>query len=176
MTNYTVFLRGINVGGINIKMAELRTALAALPLGAVKTLLASGNVVCTSGATAAEVKALVEGCLRENFGYDAWVVVLEAARLQAIIEACPYPADDKATHSYVTLSSEPGMLDELEAQGRELPGTELSRLSPESLAWLAPAGGTLDSQFSKLSAKARYKSTTTTRNLRTLLKCRDAMA
>lgn len=175
MTNYAVFLRGINVGGINIKMAELRAALAALPLENVKTLLASGNVVCTSDAPVTEVKALVEGCLREKFGYDAWVVVLDQPRLKAIIETCPYPADDKATHSYVTLSSQPDMLDELETLGRDLPATELRRLSPEALAWLAPAGGTLESEFSKLSARARYKSTTTTRNLRTLLKCRDAM-
>jgi hypothetical protein len=42
------------------------------------------------------------------------------------------------------------------------------------MAWLAPAGGTLDSPFSKLSSKARYKSTTTTRNLRTMIKVRDA--
>jgi hypothetical protein len=34
----------------------------------------------------------------------------------------------------------------------------------------------LDSPFSKLSAKARYKSTTTTRNLRTMIKVRDATA
>ncbi|WP_104088284.1 DUF1697 domain-containing protein [Arthrobacter sp. GMC3] len=176
MTNFAVFLRGINVGGINIKMAELRTALAALPLSGIKTLLASGNVVCSTDAPAVDVKALVENCLRENFDYDAWVVVIDQARLQAIIDACPYPADDKTQHSYVTLSSDPAVLDELESLGRELPATELGRLSPEALAWLATAGGTLDSPFSKLSAKARYKSTTTTRNLRTLLKCRDAMA
>lgn len=175
MTNYAIFLRGINVGGINIKMAELRTALTQLPLGNVKTLLASGNVVCSSEADAGEVKSLLEACLRENFGYDAWVVVLDEARLASVLEACKYPADDKTQHSYVTLSSATAILDELESLGRELATTELTRLSPEALAWLAPAGGTLDSPFSKISAKARYKSTTTTRNLRTLLKCRDAM-
>jgi uncharacterized protein (DUF1697 family) len=176
MTNYAVFLRGINVGGINIKMADLRTALQKLPLTGVKTLLASGNIVCSAEVPAAELKSLVEGCLRENFGYDAWVVVLDQERLEAIIAACPYPPDSKEQHSYVTLSSDPAVLDELETLGGGLAGVELARLSPEALAWLAPAGGTLDSPFSKLSAKAKYKSTTTTRNVRTLLKCRDALA
>lgn len=175
MTNFGVFLRGINVGGINIKMAELREALTRLPLTGVKTLLASGNVVCATEGTATELKTLVEGCLRENFGYDAWVVVIDQDQLAAIIEACPYPSDDKSQHSYVTLSSDTAVLDELERLGHELPDTRLTRLSPESLAWLAPAGGTLDSPFSKLSAKAKYKSTTTTRNLRTMLKVRDAL-
>jgi hypothetical protein len=49
-------------------------------------------------------------------------------------------------------------------------------LGPEALAWLAPAGGTLDSPFSKLSSKAKYKASTTTRNLRTMIKVRDAAA
>jgi uncharacterized protein (DUF1697 family) len=176
MTNYAVFLRGINVGGINIKMADLRAALEALPVTGVKTLLASGNFVCAAKATAGELKSLVEACLREDFGYDAWVVVLDPSRLNAIIDACPYPSDNKEQHSYVTLSSDPAILDELQTLGGALAGVDLARLSPEALAWLAPAGGTLDSPFSKLSAKAKYKSTTTTRNLRTLLKCRDALS
>lgn len=174
MTSYAVFLRGVNVGGINLKMAELRTALETLGLTDVKTLLASGNFVTVSDATPSALKSSVEGCLRRTFGYEAWVVVLTAHQLTDIIRACPYPADDPQTHSYLTLSCDPFALDALEEAGRE--ETELSRLSPEALAWLAPAGGTTESPFSKLCAKAKYKSTTTTRNLRTLVKVRDALA
>ncbi|WP_449373298.1 DUF1697 domain-containing protein [Arthrobacter psychrolactophilus] len=176
MTKYAVFLRGINVGGINLKMADLRTALATLPLSHVKTLLASGNVVCTAKASPVDLKSMVEALLRATFGYEAWVIVLDQDQLENIIRACPWPADDTQTHSYVTLSSDPVVLDELAQHGGEITGVELSRLSPEALAWPAPAGGTLDSPFSKLSARPRYKSTTTTRNLRTLVKCRDALA
>ena len=174
MNSYAVFLRGINVGGINIKMAELKEALKSRPFSAVKTLLASGNVVLASELPAAGVKAEFEACLRETFGYDAWVVVLEASRVAELVDACPYPADDTATHSYVTLSSDTGILSELFDAGSALEGVELTRLGPEAVAWLAPAGGTLDSPFSKLSAKAKYKASTTTRNLRTLVKVRDA--
>lgn len=176
MENYAVFLRGINVGGINIKMADLKAALKDYPFTKVKTLLASGNVVLQSELGPAEVKSRFEECLRESFGYDAWVVVLTAARVAELVEACPYPADDKSTHSYVTLASDEDMLDELFDAGEALGGVEQTRLGPEASSWLAPAGGTLDSPFSKLSAKARYKATTTTRNLRTLIKVRDAAA
>lgn len=175
MSKYAVFLRGINVGGIKVKMAELRTALATLPLSKVRTLLASGNIVCTAEVSAPELKTMVENLLRERFGYDAWVVVIDQPTLESIIAACPYPGDDEATHSYITLSSDPATLDDLARQGGAIPGVELARLSPEALAWTAPAGGTLDSPFSKLSAKPRYKSTTTTRNVRTLVKCRETM-
>lgn len=175
MNSYAIFLRGVNVGGINIKMADLKQTLETLPVTDVKTLLASGNVVCRSAKTPAELKLAVETTLREAFGYDAWVVILPETKLQEILTACPYPDDDKDTHSYLTLTSSPAALDELQAQAQEFPTLEFTRLSPESIAWLAPAGGTLDSPFSKLTAKAKYKATTTTRNLRTLIKCRDAL-
>jgi uncharacterized protein (DUF1697 family) len=176
MSSYAVFLRGINVGGINIKMAELRSALESLPFSGVKTLLASGNVVLESDLDASAVKNAVEACLREAFGYDAWVVVLTAQQVGELVDTCPYPADDEATHSYVTLSSDPAMLDELSVAVTAAGGVEQLRLAPEALAWLAPAGGTIDSPFSKISAKPRYKASTTTRNLRTLIKVRDASA
>ena len=176
MNSYAVFLRGINVAGINIKMADLREALKSRPFSGVKTLLASGNVVLASGLDPAGVKAEFEACLRETFGYDAWVVVLAAPRVAELVAACPYPADDAATHTYLTLASDPDVLAELHDAGRALDGTELTRLGPEALAWLAPAGGTLDSPFSKLSAKPKYKAATTTRNLRTMIKVRDAAA
>lgn len=174
MGSYAVFLRGINVGGINIKMADLKVALRSRGFDDVKTLLASGNVVLASEQDAAAVKQQFEECLRESFGYDAWVVVLTAKRVSELVDACPYPEDDKSTHTYITLASDTAMLDELDAAGAAIEGAEQKRLGPEALAWLAPAGGTLDSPFSKISSKARFKATTTTRNLRTMIKVRDA--
>ena len=176
MNSYAVFLRGINVGGINIKMAELKEALKSRPFSDVKTLLASGNVVLASDLDAAGVKKEFEACLREAFGYDAWVVVLTADRVAELVAACPYPADDASTHTYLTLASDAAVLTELYEAGSALDGAELTRLGPEALAWLAPAGGTLDSPFSKLSSKPKYKASTTTRNLRTMIKVRDAAA
>ena len=174
MSSYAVFLRGVNVGGITIKMADLKATLKSRPFTGVKTLLASGNVVLSSELSAAKVKEQFEACLREAFGYDAWVVVLGADRVGELVAACPYPPDDASTHTYLTLGSDAGVLAELYDAGSSLDGIELTRLGPEALAWLAPAGGTLDSPFSRLSSKPKYKASTTTRNLRTMIKVRDA--
>ncbi|NUS36423.1 MAG: DUF1697 domain-containing protein [Pseudarthrobacter sp.] len=175
MGSYAVFLRGINVGGINIKMADLREALKTHGFPDAKTLLASGNVVLSSSLDEAAVKRECEKCLRAAFGYDAFVVVLAGGRLAELVDACPYPPDDKSTHTYITVSSEKAALDELEAAGAAVEGTELTRLGPEALAWLAPVGGTLENPMSKLSAGAKHKAAaTTTRNLRTMVKVRDA--
>lgn len=176
MGSYAVFLRGINVGGINIKMADLRDALRECGFDDAKTLLASGNVVLSSSLDAAGVKRDCEKCLRAAFGYEAWVVVVEAGSLAELVDACPYPENDKSTHTYITISSDNAVLDELEAAGAALEGQDQKRLGNEALAWLAPVGGTLDSPFSKISSKSKFKAATTTRNLRTLIKVRDAAA
>lgn len=174
MNSYAVFLRGINVGGVNIKMAQLRTVLETLPVSRPHTLLATGNITCGFDGTGGELTSLVETALREHFGYQAWVVTLEVATLTRLLEACPYPADSPETHTYVTLSSDPSALDELAGAAADS-GAEFTRLGPEALAWLAPVGGTLESPLMKITARAHIKRTTTTRNLRTMLKVQTAL-
>lgn len=174
MSAYAVFLRGVNVGGINLKMADVKATLAELPVTDVSTLLASGNVVLRSDLSAEALKEAVQGALRARFGYDAWVIVLPADEVDAMVGGCPYPPDDASTHTYVTLSTDPAVLDELWNLA-ESAGTQHARLSPTATAWLAPVGATLDSAMSKATAKAKFKATTTTRNLRTMLKVQAAV-
>ncbi len=174
MPSYAIFLRVINVGGINIKMADLRAALQPLPLKNVRTILASGNVLADSDGSAAEFKSSIEAVLRDRFGYDAWVIVLTTRRVAELAAACPHPADDPATHAYVTLASDSTALDELHAAVGNDPNARLVRLGPEAIAWTAPVGGTLESAMSKLTGSAKYRRTTTTRNLRTMLRMVDA--
>lgn len=175
MESYGVFLRGVNVGGVTIKSAQLRDCLAALPVTGVRTLLASGNVVLRTGLGAVELKAAVEAALRERFGYEAWVVVLRGSRVRELIETCPYPADSTELHSYLTLFADSAAADSLIAELTVATNEEWTRLGPDALAWVVPVGGTLDAPISKLTARTAYKASTTTRNLRTLIKVRDAL-
>ena len=50
MTKYAAFLRGVNVGGVNLKMAEVAAALTDAGFNNVRTILASGNVLLESSA------------------------------------------------------------------------------------------------------------------------------
>jgi uncharacterized protein (DUF1697 family) len=175
MGEFAVFLRGVNVAGITIRMADLRDALSGLAITGVKTLLASGNAVLTSDLSREELKAQVEDALRRAFGYDAWVVVLTRTEVESLVRDCPYPPDNADVHSYITLSSSPDALDELWEATSEA-GTERTRLAPYATAWLSPKGATLVSAMSKATARPRFKAATTTRNLRTLIKVRDAFA
>jgi len=168
-TRYAILLRGVNVGGITVRMAELRAVLESLGFADVRTLLASGNAVVTAGFNPAELKAQTEQALRREFGYEAWVIVLPVSRVAELAGAVPYPADDPAVHAYVTFASDPAVLDELFDIGAAA-GARQVRLGPEAVAWTVQKGSSLDSPLSKATAKPRYKSSTTTRNLRTLHK------
>ncbi|MDH6244640.1 DUF1697 domain-containing protein [Mycobacterium sp. OTB74] len=166
MTQYAAFLRGVNVGGVNLKMADLATALRQAGFTGVMTLLASGNVLLSSPSNAAEVRTKTEAALRESFGYDAWVLVYPIEELRAISAGYPFQREVDGHHSYVTFVSDPDVLDELAALA---PGAgEQSLRGDGVLYWQVPRGNTLDSAISKTMAKKRYKSSTTTRNLRTV--------
>jgi uncharacterized protein (DUF1697 family) len=174
VTRYAVFLRGVNVGGITIKSADLRETFESLPVSEVKTLLASGNVVCSSDLTAADLKSKSEHALRERFGYEAWVVVLDADMVERIVADCPFPADDPATHTYVSLFSDPALMTEMVAFGRSI-GEPVRPLGTIAAAWQSPKGSTLESPLNAFTNRARFRSATTTRNLRTLQKVLAAL-
>ena len=173
---YAIFLRGVNVGGVTLRMAEVRRVLGELPVEHVATLLASGNVVCSADLDAPDLKARVETALRSAFGYDAWVVVLTADRLAQVVDACPYPADSPTEHTYLTVASDPAVLDEVRAAVTALdPDARHTRLGPEAAAWVSPVGGTLTSSWASVSGKPRYKPALTERNLRTMHKVAAAL-
>ena len=167
-TRYAVFLRGVNVGGVNLKMAEVAATFRRAGFDDVKTLLASGNVVLSSAAKAATVRTKAEAALRESFGYDAWVLVYPMDELKTISADYPFEREVEGHHSYITFVSDPDVLDELAAL--EPVGDELISRGHGVLYWQVARGDTLGSAISKTMGKKRYKSSTTTRNLRTVEK------
>ena len=166
MTRYAAFLRGVNVGGVNLKMAEVAAALADAGFTGVRTILASGNVLLESSAGRAAVRKKAETALRERFGYDAWVLVYDIDTVRAIVDAYPFEREVAGYQSYVTFVADKAVLDEL-ATLSEGPDEKISR-GDGVVYWQVPKGSTLDSTIGKTMGKPRYKSSTTTRNLRTL--------
>jgi uncharacterized protein (DUF1697 family) len=166
MTRYVAFLRGVNVGGVTLKMAEVAATFSTAGFDAVSTVLASGNVVFSSPFDAEAVRATAESALRARFGYEAWVLVYDVAALRSIVEGFPFEPEVSGQHSYVTFVSDPVALDELAA----LAGDDRVARGEGVLYWQVAKSDTLDSPIGKTMGKRRYKSSTTTRNLRTLHK------
>lgn len=109
MTKYTVFLRGINVGGHKkVQMAKLRDVLSSLGFSDVKTLLASGNIVLSSKKNKAEVQKLVGKCVLDNFGFEVSVLVRKFADIENIVLSDPFAGYelDAKMRFFVTFLSE----------------------------------------------------------------------
>ncbi|MBV9515295.1 MAG: DUF1697 domain-containing protein [Mycobacteriaceae bacterium] len=168
MTEYVAFLRGVNVGGVKLKMADVATALTRAGFENVRTILASGNVLLESQATVSAVRKTAEAALRKTFGYDAWVLAYDIDTVAAIGDGYPFEREVADTHSYVTFVSDGDVLEELAAL-RPGPGERIER-GTGVIYWQVPRSKSLDSAMGKTMGKKRYKSSTTTRNLRTIEK------
>jgi uncharacterized protein (DUF1697 family) len=173
MARYAAFLRGVNVGGVNLKMADVADALTEAGFAEVRTILASGNIVLQARANADTVRAKAETALRQRFGYEAWVLVYPIDTVRAIVDGYPFEAERDGYQSYVTFVSDAQVLDELAALADQAPADEKICRGPDSagvIYWQVAKNHTLDSTIGKTMGKKRYKSSTTTRNVRTLAK------
>jgi uncharacterized protein (DUF1697 family) len=170
VTRYVAFLRGVNVGGVNLKMAEVARALTDAGFADVETVLASGNVLMTSKAKVAAVRTTAEKALRDAFGYDAWVLAYEQSAVAEISARYPFDREVDGRHSYVTFVTDADVLDELAALADDAGPDEMIERGDGVVYWQVPKSGTLDTTIGKTMGKKRYKSSTTTRNLRTIEK------
>jgi uncharacterized protein (DUF1697 family) len=169
MKRWVALLRGVNVGGRTIRMAELRKALEDLGLENVETVLQSGNVRFESGLTAKKLQDQIESGLTKRFGYDAHVQVIERARLQQVIDAYPFGTAGADSHDYV-IFIEGGLGNDLAAETAGLADNEKVAAGRGVVYWRVDKGSTLQSAFGKLLTKTKYRDFNTNRNLRTLRK------
>ena len=169
MTQYAAFLRGVNVGGVNLKMAEVAAALTDAGFTNVRTILASGNVLLESSSgvgrgaqegrsrIAREVRLRRVGAgLRHRYGARHRRGVPVRTRGRRI----PVLRHVRHRRRGARRTRRPG---------QRGPDEKISR-GDGVIYWQVPKGSTLDSTIGKTMGKQRYKSSTTTRNLRTLAK------
>ncbi len=87
---WCAFLRGINLGKRQVRMAELRTCLEAAGFAEVRTVLASGNVVCRAEGTAEAIKERLEAAIAAQFGFAVGVILRAEAELTAMLAQHPF--------------------------------------------------------------------------------------
>ena len=178
---WCVFLRGINVNGISIKMDALEAAFRDMGFPAVRTVLATGNVIVSppDGDTGWEaLRARIESGLSARFCYDAHVLLRDAEEIRAVCaDAGTLPAAE-GCHQYHLLCDDAALPAELEA----LFGS-VGQLLEERFAvlgsgafWMVPKGFTLKSEFgTKVLGAKKYKDRLTSRNISTIEKVRKLM-
>ena len=108
MPTSAVLLRGVNVGGHKLSMAELRDALELAGYTNVRTYIQSGNVVLTHRGAAGDALARSLGELISGLaGYSVPVTLRNAAELESIVKRNPFDASDPTKLVVWFLDKEP---------------------------------------------------------------------
>ena len=110
MPSHVALLRGVNVGGVKLAMADLRAVLSSLGYADVSTYIQSGNAVFSADpADPAALAADIEAALDKQLGMRPRVLVLTRDELAQVIQDTPYPDEPnpKMVHA-VFLAEEPG--------------------------------------------------------------------
>ena len=92
MTAFIVLLRAVNVGGTGkLPMSDLKQMCEDLGFTAVRTYIASGNVVFTSRKSEAAIKMALEQRLEAYAGKSVGVLVRTAAEMALVAADNPFP-------------------------------------------------------------------------------------
>jgi uncharacterized protein (DUF1697 family) len=166
-----ILLRGVNVGGRVIKMAELKECFEKNGYKKVQTILQTGNVIIESPEKNSDkLKKKIESQLTEAFHYSAKVWVLSPEKMEAHIEQYPFGNFGTEYHRYIIFTSN-GSEKELVKNSPPLDDKmEAIQAGDGVMYWRVLKGNTLDSIFGKYLGKVSVKDFTTTRNMNTLEK------
>jgi uncharacterized protein (DUF1697 family) len=92
MGSFVALLRAVNVGGTGkLPMSDLKNICEELGFAAVRTYIASGNVVFTSRKSAAAIKVALEKRLEAYAGKPLGVLVRTAAEMAQVLADNPFP-------------------------------------------------------------------------------------
>ena len=115
---YAAFLRGINVGGNKkVPMADLKKMCESLKFTAVKTIIASGNVVFTvDESDPSTLRHSIEKAIVRHFGFEVTVMIRTVDELREMTKRDPFgvKADD-ITMLYVGFMNKPPAADKAKA-------------------------------------------------------------
>ena len=86
MNNFCAFLRGVNVKGTNMKMADVCKVFSEAGVQNVSSVLASGNILFKSDKDSVELKKILEKAMSEHFNYDAFLFIKNEKEINEIPE------------------------------------------------------------------------------------------
>ncbi len=175
-TRCAVLLRGVNVGkGNRIAMSDFTAVLATTGATDVRTLLNSGNAVCTTRRSAASLETAVAKALVKELGLDVPVVTRSSEEIDAVVALNPLDgvADEQSRYLVAFLDREPDD-DALAALRAAETGDEVWQVHGRELYLWLPSG-VAESAVNKLLMRGVLGVTWTARNWATVLKIQAAL-
>ncbi|WP_226064750.1 DUF1697 domain-containing protein [Kaistella polysaccharea] len=168
--NYCAFLRGVNVNGTRMKMAEVCQVFERSGLQNVSYVLATGNILFSSESNPPDLKKILEEKLSKHFNYEAFLFLKSENQLTEIVNKNPFKSDENL-HHYVFISDESMGIILTENFSKCLKSfNEKGFLIDGVFYWQVEKGNTLDSEFGKILGKKAFKEMLTSRNINTLEK------
>jgi len=175
MTQYIAFLRGINVGGHNVKMDVLRGHFETIGCVKVETFIASGNLIFESRAAAPRIEAKIEKQLADALGYEVATFVRRRDEVSAATTHAAFPEAEIATAGAFCVGFLKAPLTAVQQAQLQQFSTEVDAFHAHQreLYWLCRVRQS-ESKFSnvafekKLGVAATFRSITTVRKLATL--------
>ncbi|MCB4235055.1 DUF1697 domain-containing protein [Kaistella anthropi] len=167
---YCAFLRGVNVNGTSMKMAEVCKVFSDAGTSEVSSVLATGNLIFSSDKSTADLKIILEKAMSDYFNYEAFLFIKSEKEVVAIFENSPFTkADDLHIYAFVgTEDIESVLLEEFNKS--EKSEHENATIIENIFYWQVPKGNTLDSSFGKILGKKALKAKMTSRNINTFEK------
>lgn len=167
---YCAFLRGVNVKGTNMKMADVCQVFKDSGMKDVVSILASGNIVFSSDKNADELKIILEKAMSEHFSYEAFLFIKSQLETEKFWNSIPFEKnDDLHIYGFVGIPGvENVLMEEFEKAAQT--ENEKAEIINDIFYWQVPKGNTLDSTFGKVLGKKSLKDQMTSRNVNTFEK------
>lgn len=167
---YCAFLRGVNVKGTNMKMADVCQVFKDAGMKDVSSILASGNIVFSSDENGKDLKIILEKAMSDHFSYEAFLFVKSQAETEVFWNSIPFEKNDLLhIYGFVGIPGvEKVLMEEFQKAGQV--ENEKAEIINEIFYWQVPKGNTLDSTFGKVLGKKNLKDQFTSRNVNTFEK------
>jgi uncharacterized protein (DUF1697 family) len=143
MPTHLALLRAVNVGGLNLAMADLRAMFEALDFANVRTLLQTGNVAFEGGRrTGAALESFLEAETTKRLNLECDYLVRTSAQWIDLVAGNPFPNEARRDPSHLLvmpLKSVPGKR-EVAALQATIEGREVLKAKGQDLYIVYPDG------------------------------------
>ena len=164
---YCAFLRGVNVNGTSMKMAEVMNVFTDAGMKEVSSVLASGNILFSSDKKPSELKNILEKSMSEYFDYEAFLFLKNENEISEIVNNNPFnKAEDLHIYAFVGIEDVETLLME-EFSKSDKAENENAQIVVDTFYWQIQKGNTLGSTFGKVLGKKKLKDKITSRNINT---------
>ncbi|NMR32757.1 DUF1697 domain-containing protein [Chryseobacterium aquaticum] len=167
---YCAFLRGVNVKGTNMKMAEVCEVFKNAGMKDVVSVLASGNIIFSSEKNVQDLKIILEKEMSVHFNYEAFLFIKSHEEIESFWNSNPFDKkEDLHIYAFVGHNEiERVLMKEFENSTKT--ENEEAKIINNIFYWQVPKGNTLDSTFGKILGRKNLKDQFTSRNINTFEK------